>query len=184
LAVPQQKFREIVFQLLFSYDMADPSTEAMEVLLMKELSVTRKTMREAQARVDNVHEFKENIDKMIQETSTSYDFSRIQKVEINILRLGVYEMVYDENIPEKVAITEAMRLARKFSTKESSSFVNAVLDAIRQKEAGESSENSNEIVESFDQMLESEKIANDAALSEGESDVSNEDRDPIPDSTK
>ncbi|MEC7839493.1 MAG: transcription antitermination factor NusB [Chlamydiota bacterium] len=178
MAVPQQKFREIVFQLIFSYDMAEPSVEAMETLLMKELSVTRKTMREAQNRVNDVHEFQKNIDQMILATSTSYDFSRIQKVEINILRLGVYEMIYDENIPPKVAISEAMRLARKFSTKESALFVNAVLDTIRKKESGEIGENQNEIVESFDQMLESEKLANEAALKEGKSDESNEAENP------
>ena len=49
------------------------------------------------------------------------------KVELTILRLAVYEMQYDEEIPEKVAINEAVELAKKFGRDESSAFINGVL---------------------------------------------------------
>jgi len=53
--------------------------------------------------------------------------NRIGRVELNILRLAVYEMKYDEDIPEKVAINEAVELAKKFGGDKSSSFINGVL---------------------------------------------------------
>lgn len=67
---------------------------------------------------------------MITEHSTSYEFERIPRIERNVLRLGVYEIMYDSDIPPKVAIAEAIRLTRKFATPESATFVNAILDSI------------------------------------------------------
>ncbi|MEM1282188.1 MAG: transcription antitermination factor NusB [Chlamydiota bacterium] len=161
MAVPQQKIREIIFQLLFSYDMAEPHKQDMENLLMKELSVTRKTMRQAQEKVDHILSKILTIDQTIASLSESYDFSRIQLVEKNILRIGVYELLLDDTIPEKVAITEAMRLARKFSTKEAASFVNAVLDALMKRAEGNPDLAADELAQTFDIMIESEKASNE-----------------------
>lgn len=165
MAVPQQKIREIIFQLLFSYDMAEPHRQDMEALLMKELSVTRKTMRQAQEKVDNILSQVSKIDEYIASISETYDFSRIQRVEKNILRIGVYELFMDEDIPQKVAIAEAMRLARKFSTKEAASFVNAVLDALMKREQGEGDIAKDELAQTFEEMIESEQVSNEASLS-------------------
>lgn len=163
MAVPQQKFREIVFQLLFSYDMANPHKQDMESLLMKELCVTRKTLREAQTKVDCILAQIAAIDAQIAAICISYDFSRIQRVEKNVLRLGVYELFMEEAIPQKVAISEAMRLARKFSTKEAASFVNAVLDALRKKAEGNVGCAEEELVQTFARMIESEDASRETA---------------------
>ena len=74
---------------------------------------------------------------MIRKTAVSYAFERIQSVERNVLRLGVFEMLYDSSIPPKVAISEAMRLSRKFSNPESSHFINALLDHLYKLSSGE-----------------------------------------------
>lgn len=165
MAVPQQKIREIIFQLLFSYDMAEPHRQDMESLLMKELSVTRKTMRQAQEKVDKILTKISELDELISSIIESYEFSRIQRVEKNILRIGVFELFMDDSIPEKVAIAEAMRLARKFSTKEAASFVNAVLDALLKKENAQEEICESELAESFGKMVESEQASNEVALS-------------------
>lgn len=181
MAIPQQKLREIIFQLLFSYDMAEPHRQDMESLLMKELSVTRKTMRQAQEKVDKILSHISSIDETIASVSETYDFSRIQHVEKNILRIGVYEMFMDDSIPKKVAIAEAMRLARKFSTKEAASFVNAVLDALMKREEGADSAAQEEIAQTFDTMIESEKVSNEVSTTvitneedDGEAEISGE----------
>jgi transcription antitermination protein NusB len=178
VAIPQQKFREIIFQLLFSYDMAEPHRQDMEALLMKELSVTRKTLRQAQEKVDRILSQVAIIDSQISSITDSYDFSRIQRVEKSILRLGVYELFMDDQIPKKVAITEAMRLARKFSTKEASSFVNAVLDALMKKEDGTDNIATEELAETFDQMIESEEASNEVAKSSSCREDDDETEDP------
>ena len=65
---------------------------------------------------------------MISETSLSYDLDRIHSVERNVLRLGIYELFYETEIPPKVAIAESIRLSKKFGTPESVSYVNAIID--------------------------------------------------------
>lgn len=164
MSIPQQKFREVIFQLLFCYDLASPNPQDMENLLTKELSISRKTVREAQEKVDKIQVLLKKIDDLIISASTSYTFSRIQKVELNILRLGIYELLFDDEIPQKVAIAEAIRLAKKFSTRESASFINAVLDSLMIKDAPSSKEDNEILRETFDEMIASEEIAGEAAL--------------------
>lgn len=129
----QQKFREIIFQLLFSQDFTEMEEEVLD-FMMEQLSVTKKTMYKAQDKWRLIVAKLPEVDEKIKILSSSYDFDRISKVEKNILRLGVYELSYETSLPPKVVIAEAIRLTRKFSTPEGASFVNAVLDALFQGE--------------------------------------------------
>jgi N utilization substance protein B len=130
MALPPQKFREIVFQLLYSQDFTPIDPAESIPFMMHELNVTKRTMLEVHARIDKILEKYPEIDRKIEASSISYSFERISKVEKTILRVGVFELLYDDAIPEKVAIAEAIRLSRKFGTPESAQFVNAILDAI------------------------------------------------------
>ena len=136
MTLPAQKFREIIFQLLYSHTLARSADDDMVELLTNELSVTKKTIREGFIRLESLMTHLKKIDALIEKASYAYDFDRIQTVEKNILRLGVFELLFDDKIPPKVAIAEAIRLCKKFSTKESASFVNAILDAIYQSSLG------------------------------------------------
>lgn len=137
MGIPKQKFREVVFQMLYSCDLGHATDDDLIELLMKELSITRKTCLLALERARDILAIREEIDTMITQATLSYDFNRIQTVERNVLRLGVYELFFDELIPKKVAISEAMRLARKFGSPESARFVNAVLDSLYKISRGE-----------------------------------------------
>lgn len=165
MAVPIQKFREIVFQMLYSYDIGGPSEEEIQELLMKELAVTRKTVKLAQERVDEVRSHLKEIDKLILKTCVSYEFDRIQTVEKNILRLGIFEMLFDDSIPPKVAISEGMRLARKFGSPESAGFINAVLDNLYKASIGESVDHK-EIEQSTQKLIQIEEISKEASTQE------------------
>ena len=134
MAITQQKFREIVFQILFSRDFSSLEDEEMISFMMDHLSVTKKVMREAVEKGNAVIIHLPKIDEKIRQFSLSYDFDRIAKVEKSVLRLAIYEMCYEGVLPAKVVIAEGIRLTRKFSIGESSAFVNAVLDAILQSE--------------------------------------------------
>jgi N utilization substance protein B len=136
MSLPPQKFREIVFQALYSYDSSAAKDEDMLPLLSAELGVPRLAVIQALERVKMVLEKLSSIDELIGKNSLSYDFERIHSVEKNVLRLGIYELYYDSTIPPKVAIAEALRLAKKFGSPESVSFVNAILDSIcKEKQA-------------------------------------------------
>lgn len=132
MAISQQKFREIVFQLLFSQDFVVTEEEEIVDFMMQQLAVTKKTMKEAQGKWRSIVSHISEIDEMIRRFSSAYDLERIAKVEKSVLRLGVYELCFETGIPPVVAIAEAIRLTRKFATAESSTFVNAVLDALYQ----------------------------------------------------
>jgi transcription antitermination protein NusB len=162
MAIPQQKFREIVFQLIYSYDLSHSRDEDIAPFIMKELAVTRKSVREAQVIAKNIQSLLGEIDELIAKTSTSYAFERIQTVERNILRLGVYELIYQANVPPKVAISESMRLARKFGTLESAAFVNALLDSIYKSSQGIQSD-ANNIAQSVEDMKKSEAAAEEVS---------------------
>ena len=76
--------------------------------------------------IDNM----QHIDKLIQSNITGWTKDRIIKVDLAVLRLALYEILYRDDIPDSVAINEAIELAKKYSTEESGSFVNGVLGKI------------------------------------------------------
>lgn len=121
---PIRKFREIVFQVIYAKSLSSSSEKDFTEFFSREEEVLPEVLRRAGFVID----YKETLDKIIAEHSDEYEFSRIGEVEKNILRLALYEMYYDEEVPLKVAISEAVRLNRKYGTREGGSFVNAILD--------------------------------------------------------
>ena len=72
-------------------------------------------------------------DELIVASTIKWDFSRLSPVDKSILRLAVYQLKFCPDIPPRVVINEAIELAKKFSTAQSSAFVNGVLDAVLKK---------------------------------------------------
>lgn len=92
-----------------------------------------KTVREyATFLLEGMLKEREIIDKQITDVSANWPINRMAPVDRAIIRLATYEMIYHRDIPPKVVINEAIELAKKFSTPESGSFVNGVLDKIRE----------------------------------------------------
>lgn len=127
--------REQAFLLIFESNFKDETVE--------ELIENAQTAREVEInsfarRVFNgVNEYKENIDKFIEDNIIGWKKNRISKVAISIMRLAIYEMVYESDIPNSVSINEAVELAKKYSTKDESSFINGVLGSV-EKQLGKS----------------------------------------------
>lgn len=81
------------------------------------------------ALIHGVSEHRERIDGLIEKACVNWRSDRISKVDLNVLRLGTYELVGTE-VPARIVINEAIEIAKRFGTLESSNFVNGVLDAI------------------------------------------------------
>ena len=79
----------------------------------------------------------DEIDAMINEHTTGWKTGRMNKVDLTILRLAVYEMKWDEEVPVGVAINEAVELAKRFSGGDSPSFINGVLGKIARSADGD-----------------------------------------------
>jgi N utilization substance protein B len=131
-----QKFREVLLGLLFSRDFYTNDSDDIADLVVHELKITPRQAALAQEKVQKISQHLEEIDAAITKVSTSYDFERIGRVERNILRLAVYELVFEKKQDVAVIIAEAKRLAKKFSTPESALFCKAIVDTIGKSQAG------------------------------------------------
>jgi N utilization substance protein B len=78
--------------------------------------------------VDGILEKLEEIDSLITELVTNWEFSRIAKIDLAILRLGIYEILYRLDVPPVVVIDEALEISKDFSSDNSRKFLNGVLD--------------------------------------------------------
>ena len=81
-------------------------------------------------KVGGILEHRSGLDKTIQGIAANWEIARMPIIDRNILRLAAYEILHCEDIPRKVAINEAIDLAKKYSTKESGAFVNGILDKV------------------------------------------------------
>ncbi len=71
-----------------------------------------------------------SVDGLIQKHTDNWDIKRMAVVDRNILRLGVYELLYQEDVPPSVCINESIELAKRFADAESAKFINGILDAV------------------------------------------------------
>ena len=87
-----------------------------------------------------VEEQKESIDNKISQYATNWQLKRMAIIDRNILRMGVYELLFASDIPPKVSINEAVELAKRYGDLESSKFVNGILDKIHKTEVAHKGE--------------------------------------------
>lgn len=132
--LPFQKFREVIFLLLFSQDANSNDPQNLCDLLMDELKITRKNVQEAYEKAETITNSLDQIDAFISDISTSYSIDRIQRVDCTILRLAIFELLIEKALPQEVIIAEAKRLAKKFSTPDAVVFCQALLDALVKKQ--------------------------------------------------
>lgn len=83
--------------------------------------------------IDNLDE----IDEKIKNNLTGWDFNRLYCIDKSILRVATNEIIYDDNIPDRVAINEAVEIAKKYSSEDSYRFINGVLGSISKGEVNE-----------------------------------------------
>ena len=132
----RREIRENIFKLLFMSNFNQgEEMDAQLKLYMENIENTREEDRTyIREKYGKVREKLEEIDQMLNETAKGWKTSRMSKVDLNVLRLAVYEIKEDESIPEKVAINEAVELAKKYGGNESSSFVNGILAKFAKKQ--------------------------------------------------
>ena len=121
--------RKNAFFLLFQMDFNEAAEfeQVKEIFFAeKEEPVEERDKAFILSEVEGVHEHMAEIDSLIEQSAKGWDLSRMNKVDLAILRLAVYEMKFAET-PVGVAINEAVELAKKFSSDEAPAFINGVL---------------------------------------------------------
>lgn len=129
MAVSVQKFREIVFQLLYSRAFESSDIEGLIPLLMRQHAISRKSARAMADEASRIWEKAAEYDREIEKYAHDFPLEKIGRIERALLQQAISALELGE-VPPKVVISEAIRLSKKFATPESGSFVNALLDAI------------------------------------------------------
>lgn len=125
--------REQLFKLLFRVEFNNPEDMPEQIKLFmdgNEEITLEKDVNYISDRFARVQEKLPEIDKLLDENTEGWDTTRMGKVELTVLRLAVYEIVFDEDIPDSVAINEAVEIAKKYGQETSGGFVNAILGKI------------------------------------------------------
>ncbi|MBE5892991.1 MAG: transcription antitermination factor NusB [Lachnospiraceae bacterium] len=125
--------REQVFKLLFRVEFNLPEDMPEQVRLFTEDNEEVPLQKDAdyiQERFSKILEKLPEIDKLLNEHAEGWNTQRMGKVELTVLRLAIYEIVFDEDIPDSVAINEAVEIAKTYGQSASGGFVNAVLAKI------------------------------------------------------
>ena len=123
------ELREHVFKTLFQIEFNEPDDmpENLKLYLEELERATEQDRAYIRTKYEKIVENLPEIDALINEKTTGWKTKRMNKVDLSILRLAVYEMKWDEDIPTGVAINEAVELAQRFSGDDGPSFVNGVL---------------------------------------------------------
>lgn len=126
----RKKSREIAMELLFGMTLSKNTLEETIEYFIEEYEMKLGTIDIEYIKniLEVVEQNKETIDEKITSALVNWKLDRISKVNLTILRLAIAEMLYLEDVPEKVAINEALELTKTYSDEKSVSFVNGVLD--------------------------------------------------------
>jgi N utilization substance protein B len=133
--------REVALQVLYQVEQ-NPGVPVSEVhqfinrRLLGEVTLIEFT----EDLIAGVKQHRPQIDEMIEQVAENWRLDRMAAIDRNILRLGAYEALFCPEIPSKVAINEAIELAKRYSTAQSSRFVNGILDRVLQLHAIRSAE--------------------------------------------
>lgn len=136
----RHQLRSVALQSLYEWDFYGKNDKEIKTYLkqvMKEFAPNAGEVEFAEKLCREVLKNVKTIDEIISEAAPDWPMDQITMVDRNVLRLGVYELLFDKEIPPKVAINEAIELAKTFGGKSSGKFVNGVLGSIFRKREGE-----------------------------------------------
>ncbi|MDY6825063.1 MAG: transcription antitermination factor NusB [Thermodesulfobacteriota bacterium] len=127
----RRRSRVLALQFLFAEDVI-PGNRVDERLedFCARFNLSRKTYPHFFTLVQGVKQARDEVEAWIEGSSEHWKISRMSGVDRNIMRIAVYEMLYCDDVPAKVAINEAIEIGKKFGTEESGAFINGVLDRI------------------------------------------------------
>lgn len=134
MKIAQTKLREIILQFLYSWEVKTFDDNDLIPLIMEMVQVSKRNAMIGKEKGEKVLQKIFELDEKIKSASTEYQLERISTVDHLILRLTIYEMLY-ENLPVPITIHEAVRLSNKFSTPGASAYVHAILDTVNRNVA-------------------------------------------------
>ncbi len=127
----RRRAREVVVQVLFQRDLNPDTDVDNEFQFLKtRLNSKEAIVRFAEQLLNGIRNHREKIDEALQQTAENWKLSRMAVTDRSILRLGAYEIMFSRETPGRVAINEAIELAKRYGTNNSYQFVNGILDRL------------------------------------------------------
>jgi N utilization substance protein B len=126
----RRRARELAIQVLFHLEFTPGDPKRAFELICANFPVRESLKDFALVLTQGVSEQKGLLDRVIRNASKNWRVERMSKLDISILRVAAYEIMFREDIPPKVSINEAVELAKRYGSEESSSFINGLLDHI------------------------------------------------------
>ncbi|TYB84184.1 MAG: transcription antitermination factor NusB [Kosmotoga sp.] len=131
--------RDIVFRAIYQYDFhsdIDITTKFLEDELSYCL-LSAELVKLAKKYLSGIIDNRNQLDQIIDESLSNWTLNRLASVDKNVLRLGTYELLYEDSVPIEVTLNEAIEIAKMYATQQDGKFVNGVLDKIAKKYAKE-----------------------------------------------
>ncbi|MBA3002730.1 MAG: transcription antitermination factor NusB [Desulfurivibrio sp.] len=126
----RRKARELALNALFQGEMTATSAVENFPLLCENFEINKKSIPYGRELVWGITEKWEEINAKIAESAVNWRVSRMSVLDRNIIRLAAYEMMFKDEVPPRVAIDEAIELAKRYCAEDSPAFINGILDAI------------------------------------------------------
>ncbi len=137
----RRRGRELALKLLYGFDLLPRDVDATLEEFRALTHYPETVINFAEQLVRGTLTHKDKIDAFITQNAINWSIERMAAVDRNILRYAVYELLYEDSIPPKVSINEALDISKKYSTPKSSAFINGILDNIHQALTSPSAQN-------------------------------------------
>lgn len=130
MATARRKARATTLQALYEVDSAAHDPKATLQRLLEETPMPEEAQAFARDLLEGVLSNHQEIDHAIQRAAPTWPLEQLARIDLNILRIAIFEIIFDNEVPLKVAINEAVELAKTFGSDNSPKFVNGVLGTI------------------------------------------------------
>jgi N utilization substance protein B len=130
MSIKRRQIREKVLQALYAHELSGESVDLILEHIVAPLKKEPEVFELARQLIIKTIEVTPELDALIKGRVANWEFNRLAVIDRIILRMGICELLYFEDIPPKVSINEAIEIARRYSTEKSDKFVNGVLDSI------------------------------------------------------
>jgi N utilization substance protein B len=129
----RRRGREYALQMLYAMDMTDYKPDQVFAGFYAIQDLNRDAFYYARRLVDGVHSHLEEIDEALTKYAEHWKIHRMAVVDRNLLRLGLYELIFVKEVPFPIVINEALEIVKEFSDQEGTQFLNGILDAARKQ---------------------------------------------------
>ena len=122
--------RELALQALYALDINPMDTRRFLAIFWENNPSPAEARNFAGQLIEGILSHRTDLDALIKSKAQHWALSRMALVDLNLIRLAAYELLYRDDIPKKVIINEAVEIAKKFGSEDSPAFVNGILDEI------------------------------------------------------